>query len=264
MKKIIIIELIVLIGLIGLVSSATITLQPGQCYNFTYQTATFNNVTNITEYSNHTETFCANETEDTSTGFCSINKTLDAGEIFSQHDNSCGIDFTCELNPNLTEHDVAFDVTADMEYIRITIGTDTKSYPRSADGFTYNGIVSVMCPSIVEVEEGDPQSLQDCLAILKNTKDLTSEERDAYNLCISERDNFKVEWETRGNEIENCNQKLGTRTEEKENCEEKVKASEITNWIFLIILCMATSWLIIQLVIKIKNSAHSGKGLFGK
>jgi hypothetical protein len=158
------------------------------------------------------------------------------------------------MNVSLFEHEIAYDITADLDYIRVTIGTDTKSYPRDADGFTYNGIKTIMCPTLeAQVQEGDPKSLQDCLSILKNTKELTSDERKDYEECQTTRDNFKVEWETRGRELEDCNQKLGTRTQEKENYKDDLQSASITNWILLIFdLLFGGAWIIFG-IIKLKN-----------
>ena len=241
---------------------ATTYIDAEDCYNFEFEEAVFNNNTNLYDSISRNETFCGSGTNQTnqSTNYCSItNKVLKPGEVFNQRDNSCNIGITCNANASLFEFEVPIDITADRTKIYVTVGTDTKSYPRTSTGFSYNANRLVMCPLVeANLTEGDPESLRDCLAILKDESRINVDEKAEYKLCISERDNFKVEYEDRGRAIEDLNTQKGRTESSLNECRDDEAGANTTNWIFLILLVITISILIVQFIMKIRNNKISG------
>jgi hypothetical protein len=104
-----------------------------------------------------------------------------------------------------------------------------------------------------------PKTLDSCLGILDKTTGLTSEERQAYALCQSDRDNYKVEWEKRGVETDNLNQMLATRTSEKEVCAKDLSSSGTTNWILMffdfLLVCVLGFFIVVAVRNKNKDAS---------
>ena len=230
-----------LIGIFLILSLAIVSatnetyISAGDCVNFTFQEGIYNSTTNLTTIKNVTKVFCGT---DNSTNYCVINKTLAPGEKLSKVDSSCNVNIEATIDTKLFEHEVPILIEADNSWIRVTVDSDTKSYPRDSTSFQYSANQVIQCPYVEDPgnETLSPKTLDSCLDILSRTTGLTADERVAYATCQTERDNFKVEWETRGTEIDNLNQNIATRTSEKENCEKKVSSGDTTNWILMILL----------------------------
>jgi len=256
-----------IIGLIAIIvlsanlaSGATLYLDNGQCQDFTYMTAEFNNQTNQTDYTNKTETFCA--IQQNITNYCSIkNWTLEAGEVFEKHDGACDIGITCEVDPDMFEWDIPIDVTADMDWIRVSVGTDTQSYPRDSKGFTYSTTNTVQCPAVeMNRSVGDPQSLMECLSILTEEQRENDQCPNTLTECQSERDNFKVEWETRGVEVDSLNIDNGKCQATITASEKKASSSNSTNWLLLILSMISWAILIVIGILKLMKRSSKIKG----
>lgn len=233
-------------------------ISAGNCLNFTYQEGVYNATTNLTTLKNVTKVFCGT---DNSTNYCVINKTLAPGEKFSKVDSACNINVEATVDTELFEHEVPILIEADNSWIRITVDEETKSFSRDVNGFQYSVNQVLQCPYVEDPgnETLSPKTLDSCLDILSKTTGLTADERVAYSLCQTERDNFKVEWEKRGTEIDNLNQNIATRTSEKENCEKKVSSGDTTNWILMILLFICLIALLGFLIMKFRERSGDAK-----
>jgi hypothetical protein len=234
-KNILLVGIFLILSLAIVSASNETYIVAGNCVNFTYQEGTYNATTNLTMIKNVTKVFCGT---DNSTNYCSINKTLAPGEKFSKVDSACNVNIEATIDTKLFEHEVPIMIEADNSWIRVTVDSDTKSYPRDSTSFQYSANQVIKCPYVEDPgnETLSPKTLDSCLDILSRTTGLTADERVAYTLCQTERDNYKVEWEKRGTEIDTLNQKVATGTSEKENCEKKVSSEDATNWIMMILL----------------------------
>jgi len=226
MKPRIVLTLLIAISFISLVQGSTTYLDSGQCYNLTYQEAFHNETSNETLFLNQTRIFCVKDTNET-----------------------------------LYDYEVPIFIEGDGEWIKVTVGTDTQSFPRSLGYFNYEAEQIFSCPVRSEVAEGDPQSLRDCLAILKETKELTSEDKDDYKKCITERDNFKVEWEKRGIEIETKNSIVSDCESGLKLCEDKKQSSGISNVVLIIIVIILLVIAAFFTVLRIREGSSSVNNL---
>jgi len=222
MKPRVFLTLLILISLVSFVHGATTYLESGQCYNVTYEDSFFNETLNETVLINKTDSICAQD-----------------------------------FNLTFYNHQVPIFIEGGEDVIRVTVGTDTQSFPRNLGYFNYDTNISFSCPSIKQQIEGDPQSLRDCLAILKETKGLTSEERDDYKMCITERDDFKVEWEKRGTELETKNTQVTDCESDLKLCEDKKQSSGISNVVLIVITIILLVVVALFIVARIREGNSS-------
>ena len=244
-----------LLTLIYNVSAFTISIDAGDCYNFTYIEEVYNNETNQTTYENATAEFCADGT----TNFCSINETLELGEHFTRTSGACDIDIKVEEDYATFEHDIPIDITADMDYIRVTVGTDTKSYPRESEGFSYSMTETAMCPTagFNGTSSDTPESIVKCLDVLFNEQNENDQCPENLLKCQADRDNFKVEWETRGRQVEDLDTKIGGYQVNLDNCKDDVASSSTSNWLLLILNLILVTCVVIFIAIKFKRGRSS-------
>lgn len=222
MKPKIVLILLMAINLICLVQASTTYLDVGQCHNLTYQEAFFNETSNETLFLNQTREFCAKGTNET-----------------------------------LYDYEVPIFIEGDGEWIKVTIGEDTQSFPRNLGYFNYDAKQTFSCPVQSEVVADNPEGLRDCLAILKETKDMTSEERDDYKQCIGERDDFKVEWEKRGMEVETKNSLVADCESGLKLCEDKKQSSGISNVVLIVIVIILLIIVALFVVWRMREGSNS-------
>jgi hypothetical protein len=207
------------------VYAETTFLNIGECKNLTYQEILTSDE-NQTFFTNRTETFCAQ----------TINQTE---------------------NLTLYEHEVPIFIEGDGEFIKVTIGTDTQSFPRNLGYFNYDAKQIFSCPALNKSIEGDPESLKTCLGILKDTKDLTVDERADYKKCQTERDDFKVEWEKRGIEIETKETQYNECSADLKSCEDKKQSSGLSNVMLIIIVIILLIIIAVFVVLRIRERSNS-------
>jgi len=262
MKPKLIVTLLVVVSLISLVQGAVTYLDNGQCYNFTFQEGIFNETSNQADIIERTETFCSNYTDPSlTTNRCSLTKILKPGEQLIHQSAACDLNITSALNVSTYEHEIPIFVEGEDEWIKVTIGTETQSFPRYLGYFNYESTRTMTCPFLTEPVEGDPQSLRDCLAILKETKDMTSEERDDYKQCITTRDDFKVEWEKRGIEMGSKEADMNACDSDLKVCIDKKQGSGLSNVILIIIVFILLVVTALFIVLRIRERSHSVEDL---
>jgi len=215
------------------VNAETIYLDAGQCRNFTYQEVTVNGE-NQTSYTNKTEVFCA--------------KDINISANISNFSNE---------NLTLYDYEVPIFIEGDGEFIKVTVGTNTQSFPRNLGYFNYDAKQIFSCPAINKSIEGDPASLKTCLEILKDTKDLTVDEKADYKKCQTERDDFKVEWEKRGTEIEVKDTQVNECGADLKICEDKKQGSGISNVMLIIIVIILLIVVSVFVILRIRERSNS-------
>jgi hypothetical protein len=130
-EKAILVGALILVSMF-FVSAADVTINPGECYTLNYSEGVFNATSNQTILQNVTKQFCANSTQST---FCQIDKKIKPGETFKQEDSACNVEIESELDPESFEHEVPILIDGDSNAIRVTIGTETKSFPEILEFF---------------------------------------------------------------------------------------------------------------------------------
>jgi len=205
-----------------LVHAETTYLEAGQCKNVTFSDT------------NETEIICAKD----------INITANISN------------FTNE-NISLYDYEVPIFIEGDGDFIKVTVGTNTQSFPRNLGYFNYDAKQIFSCPAINKTIEGDPESLKTCLGILKDTKDLTVDEKADYKKCQIERDDFKVEWEKRGTEIETKDTQINDCGTNLKLCEDKKQGSGISNVMLIIIVIILLIVVAVFVIIRIRERSNS-------
>lgn len=215
------------------VRAETTYLDSGQCRNFTYQESSVNgDGENILV--NKTDTFCAKD----------INITANISNLSNE-------------NLTLYDYEVPIFIEGDGDFIKVTVGTNTQSFPRNLGYFNYDAKQIFSCPAINKSIEGDPESLRACLGILKDTKDLTVDERADYKKCQTERDDFKVEWEKRGTEIETKETQINDCGTNLKLCEDKKQGSGISNVMLIIIVIILLVIVAVFVILRIRERSNS-------
>lgn len=246
-------------------AEAAVYINPGNCYNYTsnYTYGFFNSTTNMTENATAfiSETFCANLTNATFTNYCRINRTLNPGENYSVSEGACIVDIKTTSNQTYGVYEWPFEVfiEADNNYIRVTYGTDTKSFPRTSESFSYTISDKVVCP---KVDTANAESVnftyEQCKSYLPlmqgadwfkllgmyvtevDSKDNKTEQLgDEIRLCNKQLSDMTVEWEDRGKDIERCTNSTVILTEQNRQCEKDNSECETSNWIFLIVMLIS-------------------------
>jgi len=207
---------------LAVVSAETIYLEAGQCQNVT------------SSESNQTDTFCAKD----------INISANIANLSNE-------------NLTLYDYEVPIFIEGDGDFIKVTVGTNTQSFPRNLGYFNYDAKQIFSCPAINKSIEGDPESLKACLGILKDTKDLTVDERADYKKCQTERDDFKVEWEKRGTEIEVKDTQVNDCGTNLKLCEDKKQGSGISNVMLIIIVIIILIVVAVFVIIRIRERSNS-------
>jgi hypothetical protein len=222
---------LIVLGLLSLsnVYAETTILNIGECRNITHQEISTNDE-NQTFFTNITETFCAQ----------TINQTE---------------------NLTLYEHEVPIFIEGDGEFIKVSVGTNTQSFPRNLGYFNYDAKQIFSCPAINKSIEGDPASLKTCLEILKDTKDLTVDEKADYKKCQTERDDFKVEWEKRGMELESKDMQYNECNADLKICEDKKQGSGLSNILLIIIVFILLIIVAVFVVLRIRERSNSVEDL---
>jgi len=215
------------------VHAETTYLDSGQCRNFTYQESSVNG-SGDTILVNKTDTFCAKD----------INITANISNLLSE-------------NLTLYDYEVPIFIEGDGDFIKVTVGTNTQSFPRNLGYFNYDAKQIFSCPAINKTIEGDPESLRACLGILKDTKDLTVDERADYKKCQTERDDFKVEWEKRGMEIEVKDTQINDCGTNLKLCEDKKQGSGISNVMLIIIVIILLVIVAVFVILRIRERSNS-------
>jgi len=215
------------------VHAETTYLDSGQCRNFTYQESSVNG-SGDTILVNKTDTFCAKD----------INITANISNLLSE-------------NLTLYDYEVPIFIEGDGDFIKVTVGTNTQSFPRNLGYFNYDAKQIFSCPAINKTIEGDPESLRACLGILKDTKDLTVDERADYKKCQTERDDFKVEWEKRGMEIEVKDTQINDCGGNLKLCEDKKQGSGISNVMLIIIVIILLVIVAVFIILRIRERSNS-------
>lgn len=233
MKPQVALAFLIFLSMMTLVHAETTYLDVGQCRNFSYQEVSVNGE-NQTIYTNKTETFCAKD----------INITANISN------------FTNE-NLTLYDYEVPIFIEGDGDFIKVTVGTNTQSFPRNLGYFNYDAKQIFSCPAINKTIEGDPASLKTCLDILKDTKDLTVDEKADYKKCQTERDDFKVEWEKRGTEIEVKDTQINEFSADLKICEDKKQGSGISNVMLIIIVIILLVIVAVFVILRIRERSNS-------
>ena len=216
-----------------LVHAETIYLDAGQCKNITYQESV-NDDNDQTIIINKTDTLCAKD----------INITANLSNLTNE-------------NISLYDYEVPIFIEGDGDFIKVTVGTNTQSFPRNLGYFNYDAKQIFSCPAINKTIEGDPESLRTCLGILKDTKDLTVDEMADYKKCQTERDDFKVEWEKRGTEIEVKDTQINNFGTNLKICEDKKQGSGISNVMLIIIVIILLIVVAVFVIIRIRERSNS-------
>lgn len=203
----------------------------GQCKEISYQVSSINETTNETILTNVSDTYCARETNATTN--------------------------ISDENIVLYDYQVPIFIEGDQSTIKVTVGTNTQSFPRGLGYFNYDANETFSCPAINKTVEGDPQSLRDCLGILKNTKDLTVDEKADYKKCQTERDDFKVEWEKRGTEIDTKDTQINDCGTNLKLCEDKKQGSGISNVMLIIIVIILLVIVAVFVILRIRERSNS-------
>lgn len=233
MKPRIALAFLLVLSIMTLVHAETNYLDAGQCRNFSYQEVSVDGE-NQTFYINKTEVFCANE----------INITANLSNISNE-------------NLTLYDYEVPIFIEGDGDFIKVTVGTNTQSFPRNLGYFNYDAKQIFSCPAINKSIEGDPESLKACLGILKDTKDLTVDERADYKKCQTERDDFKVEWEKRGTEIEIKDMQINEYDADLKICEDKKQGSGISNVMLIIIVIILLMIVAVFVILRVRERSNS-------
>lgn len=207
------------------VTAETTHLNFGECINITYQEVSTTDE-NETFFTNITETICAQ----------TVNQTE---------------------NLTLYDYEVPIFIEGDGEFIKVTVGTNTQSFPRNLGYFNYDAKQIFSCPSVNKSIEGDPESLKTCLGILKETKDLTVDEKADYKKCQTERDDFKVEWEKRGMEIESKDIQYNECSADLKICEDKKQGSGLSNILLMIIVIILLTIVAVFVILRIRERSNS-------
>jgi len=215
---------------LSLVNAEKTYLDFGQCKEISYQISSINETTNETILTDVTETYCARAN----------NQTNISNE-----------------NISLYDYEVPIFIEGDGDFIKVTVGTNTQSFPRNLGYFNYDAKQIFSCPAINKTIEGDPESLRACLGILKDTKDLTVDERADYKKCQTERDDFKVEWEKRGTEIEVKDTQINDCGTNLKLCEDKKQGSGISNVMLIIIVIILLVIVAVFVILRIRERSNS-------
>jgi hypothetical protein len=221
------------IFVLTLVHAETTYLEAGQCKNITYQESSVIEE-GQTILVNKTEIFCARD----------INITANISNL-------------TDTNISLYDYEVPIFIEGDGDFIKVTVGTNTQSFPRNLGYFNYDAKQIFSCPAINKSIEGDPESLKTCLRILKDTKDLTVDEKADYKKCQTERDDFKVEWEKRGTEIDTINTQMNDCGSNLKLCEDKKQGSGISNVMLIIIVIILLFVVAVFVIIRIRERSNS-------
>jgi hypothetical protein len=205
-------------------------LDSGQCKDITYQVSSINETTNETILTDVTETYCA--------------RTNNQTNISNE-------------NISLYDYEVPIFIEGDGDFIKVTVGTNTQSFPRNLGYFNYDAKQIFSCPAINKTIEGDPESLRACLGILKDTKDLTVDEKADYKKCQTERDDFKVEWEKRGMEIDTKDTQLNDCASNLKISDDKKQGSGLSNVMLIIIVIILLVIVAVFVILRIRERSNS-------
>ena len=216
-----------------IVSAETTYLEAGECKNMSYQESSVDSGGNSILL-NKTDIFCAKD----------INITANISNLSNE-------------NLTLYDYEVPIFIEGDGEFIKVTIGTNTQSFPRNLGYFNYDAKQIFSCPAINKTIEGDPESLKACLGILKDTKDLTVDEKADYKKCQTERDDFKVEWEKRGMEIDTKDTQLNECASNLKISDDKKQGSGLSNVMLIIIVIILLVIVAVFLILRIRERSNS-------
>jgi hypothetical protein len=233
MKPQVALAFLIFLSMIAMVHAETSYLNAGQCKDMTYQLSSINETTNETILTDVTETYCAREI------------------------NSTNISVSSNENITLYDYQVPIFIEGDQDTIKVTVGTNTQSFPRGLGYFNYDANETFSCPAINKSIEGDPESLKACLGILKDTKDLTVDERADYKKCQTERDDFKVEWEKRGTEIDSLNTQVNDCGTNLKLSDDKKQSSGLSNVMLIIIVIILLVIVAVFVILRIRERSNS-------
>ncbi|HLC77712.1 MAG TPA: hypothetical protein VJH92_01150 [Candidatus Nanoarchaeia archaeon] len=235
MKPQVALAFLILFSLVSLsgVYAETTYLEAGQCKNMSYQESSVDSGGNSIIL-NKTDIFCARD----------INITANISNLSNE-------------NLTLYDYEVPIFIEGDGEFIKVTIGTNTQSFPRNLGYFNYDAKQIFSCPAINKTIEGDPESLKTCLGILKDTKDLTVDEKADYKKCQTERDDFKVEWEKRGMEIDTKDTQLNDCASNLKISDDKKQGSGLSNVMLIIIVIILLVIVAVFVILRIRERSNS-------
>jgi len=240
---------------------ATQDIEAGECEEFSFIEAIFNNETNLTEIFNKTKTFCA---EDIEVNHCSIkNKVLQSGETYERDDEACDLEISCEANISTYDKDIEWKIYKDVNgKVRFTLGDYVETFDLDGPERTFGGIESMQCPEVMPTKNSELSvNAATCwfqYSQLVEANDECPNELTNTNKDYNEKNS---DWEIRGNEIEDLTEDVSECKTEKINLEKRTTLAESNKgfWMWLAIISIV-GWLCLG-VYKIKEKVDGGPSL---